>query len=120
MTEFEQAAEAFRQRWGIDPVPLIEQVTRDGGWDVEGGGEDERAFIRYIMALKGAELRWQDGDRPPQVTAVAEVLGLDPDKLWEHVEGIHGWEPHDEGYEDAVWAAAECTEHGVNGKAAKS
>jgi len=46
--------------------------------------------------------------RPVEITAVASVLGMDPEALWDHVEGVHGWEPHDEGYEDAVWAAAEC------------
>lgn len=47
---------------------------------------------------------------PVEVTAVAEVLGLDPDALDWHVEAVHGREPHDEGYEDYVWSAAQCTD----------
>lgn len=73
----------------------------------------------YAEALAKAKAEWGDAlqimmhgePRPPEVEAVASVLGLDPEALWDHVEGIHGWEPHDEGYEDAVWAAAECDEH---------
>lgn len=47
---------------------------------------------------------------PAEVLAVAEVLGMDPGELDWHVEAEHGHEPHDEGYEDAVWATAECTD----------
>lgn len=47
---------------------------------------------------------------PAEVLAVAEVLGLDPGVLDWHVEAEHGWEPHNDGYEAAVWAAAECTD----------
>lgn len=46
---------------------------------------------------------------PAEVTAVAEVLGLDPGVLGWHVEAEHGHEPHDEGYEESVWRTAECT-----------
>lgn len=47
---------------------------------------------------------------PSEVTAVAEVLGLDPEALGWHVEAEHGHEPHDEGYEESVWRTAECTD----------
>lgn len=73
----------------------------------------------FAATLPAAEAAWADAELhctaalpPPVVTTVAAVLALDPEDLWDHVEGIHGWEPHDEGYEDAVWAAAECTDHG--------
>ena len=70
----------------------------------------------YDQELAKAEAEYRDLAMwrtlpPPQVTAVAAVLGLDAGRLWDHVEGIHGWEPHDEGYETAVWEAAACTEH---------
>lgn len=67
----------------------------------------------YAAALPVAEAAWTEAELydartlpPPVVSAVASALGMDPDALWDHVEGVHGWEPHDEGYEDAVWAAA--------------
>jgi hypothetical protein len=66
----------------------------------------------YGTELAKAEARWTDGDYPPQVSAVAAVTGLDPNILDMHVEGIHGWEWHDVGYVDAVWAAAECEKTG--------
>jgi hypothetical protein len=49
MSEFEEAREAFRLRWGFDPAPAIESVFRRGEFDLEGGTEDERAFIREIL-----------------------------------------------------------------------
>ena len=49
MSEFEQAREAFRQRWGFDPAPVVEDAFRRGEFDLEGGTEDERAFIRQIL-----------------------------------------------------------------------
>lgn len=74
--------------------------------------EQRRAYAEALARIEAA----QDGLRmalmgegcPPEVTAVASVLGMNPDRLWTHVEGVHGREPHDEGYEDAVWAAAGC------------
>lgn len=47
---------------------------------------------------------------PAKVLAAAEVLGLEPGALDWHVEALHGHEPHDEGYEEAVWRTAECTD----------
>jgi len=80
--------------------------------------DDWTEIPSYTDELAKAQSAWitaeilRIGDcPPPPVTAVAVVLGLDPDTLWTHVEGIHGWEPHDEGYEAAVWAAAACTDH---------
>ena len=68
----------------------------------------------YTAALPGAEAAWTEAELygaanlpPPVITAVASALGLNAETLWGHVEGTHGWEPHNEGYEDAVWAAAE-------------
>lgn len=80
--------------------------------------DQQRAvYTEALAGVQAAEVRKTAVDwmvlgepRPYVITAVAEVLGLDPKALWDHVEGEHGWEPHDEGYEDAVWAAAECDE----------
>lgn len=44
----------------------------------------------------------------PSVIEVAARTGLDPHDLAGHVEGDHGWEPHDVGYDKAVEQAAEC------------
>jgi len=77
--------------------------------------DQRRAYAEALAKVKASEPRktWLDwamlGEpRPYEITAVASVLSLDPEALWDHVGGIHGWEPHDVGYEDAVWAAAAC------------
>jgi hypothetical protein len=44
----------------------------------------------------------------PAVIEVAAARGIDPHALDHHVEGIHGWEPHDVGYDQAVVKAADC------------
>lgn len=49
MSEFERAREAFRVRWGFDPAPVITDTIRAGGFDVEGGDEDTRAFVREML-----------------------------------------------------------------------
>lgn len=45
---------------------------------------------------------------PPAVITVAAERGVEPHALDHHVEGIHGVEPHDLGYADAVSQAADC------------
>lgn len=55
MSEFEQAAEAFRQKWGSYPIPDIKSAFRRGEFDLEGGTEDERAFIREVLTGCGSE-----------------------------------------------------------------
>lgn len=66
---------------------------------------------QYQKALAEAEAAWQGGPRgedpPPAITAAARVYGLDPDRLRNYVEGICGWEPHDEGYAETVRESAE-------------
>lgn len=74
--------------------------------------------LAYAEARARAEAAYPDAmtvmllgePLPAEVLAVTEVLGLDPGVLDWHVEAVHGHEPHDEGYEEAVWAAAECTD----------
>lgn len=44
----------------------------------------------------------------PSVIEVAARAGLDPHELAGHVEGEHGWEPHNVGYDKAVEQAAAC------------
>jgi hypothetical protein len=44
----------------------------------------------------------------PSVIETAARTGLDPHDLAGHVEGDHGWEPHDAGYGKAVEDAARC------------
>ncbi len=56
---------------------------------------------------------WIDLDpRPTECDRIGLAVGIDPEKLWEHVEGEHGWESHDEGYAEAVLVAAECMLNG--------
>jgi hypothetical protein len=54
VSEFEQAREAFRRRRGFDPASVIEGAFRRGEFDLEGGTEDERAFIREVLTGGGA------------------------------------------------------------------
>jgi hypothetical protein len=49
---------------------------------------------------------------PPEVADIAAAEGVDPHDLDHHVEAIHGWEPHDEGYGAAVAASVECVKNG--------
>lgn len=73
--------------------------------------EQRRAYAKALEEWDDtARIMLLGEPRPPEVTAVASVLGLDPDVLDWHVEAEHGHEPHDEGYEDSVWATAECTD----------
>ncbi len=51
-------------------------------------------------------LNWDGMD--PRVETAAKEAGLNPDDLWSHLEGQHGWESHDEGYERAIQDAVEC------------
>lgn len=60
----------------------------------------------YTAVLRAAEEEWQEPERPPVVTAVAAVLGMDPEALWDEVEGKRGWESHNAGYEAMVWFIA--------------
>lgn len=60
----------------------------------------------FEAELRKARETWQESDRPPEVTAVAAATGLDPERLWDVVEGQRGWESHNAGYEDVVWAIA--------------
>lgn len=48
----------------------------------------------------------------PSVIEVAARTGLDPHDLAGHVEGEHGWEPHNVGYDEAVEQAATCMLNG--------
>ncbi len=45
---------------------------------------------------------------PEAVINTAADRGVEPHALNWHVEAVHGWEPHDAGYDDHVVAAAEC------------
>lgn len=62
----------------------------------------------YRLTLEKYDKAWQDGDIPHVVSAIADFCNLDPKELDWHVEALHGWESHDEGYAEAVWRAASC------------
>lgn len=49
---------------------------------------------------------------PPEVADTAAAESVDPHELDHHVEAVHGWEPHDQGYADAVKASVECVKNG--------
>jgi hypothetical protein len=58
VSEFERARKAFRRRWGFDPSPFITDALRAGDFDLVGGDEDTRAFIRETLTATG--------DHPPR------------------------------------------------------
>lgn len=45
---------------------------------------------------------------PPEVIMTAAATGIEPHALDRHVTAVHGWEPHDIGYAEAVRGAADC------------
>lgn len=45
---------------------------------------------------------------PTEVIDAAAEHDVDPHQLDWHVEAVHGWEPHDVGYADAVRASVDC------------
>lgn len=51
MSEYEEAREAFRRKWGFGPAPGIERIASSGGFDLEGGTGDERAFVREALTM---------------------------------------------------------------------
>jgi hypothetical protein len=65
-----------------------------------------------LQAMGEAGLRALGEPLPDAVMDVAASRGLDPHELDHHVEGEHGWEPHDTGYATAVSAAAFCLASG--------
>lgn len=68
--------------------------------------DQTRMWDAYLAACRQAEEAWQDGDRPHEVTAISAATGLDPEALWDEVEGVRGWESHDTGYHAMVWLVA--------------
>ena len=82
MSELEQAAEKFRQRWGFDPTPGIKRDFRSGDYDLEGGTAYERSFIRAMLTgpRKGPLMPIPECDRA-KYGDMNEVL------YWEMLEG---------------------------------
>lgn len=60
----------------------------------------------YAAASRTAEEAWTENDCPVEIAAVAAATGLEPRKLWDEVEGVRGWESHDQGYQGMVWLIA--------------
>jgi hypothetical protein len=50
MSKLEEAIKTFQQNWGFDPTPMITQAIENGEYDLEGGTEDQRAFIRKLLS----------------------------------------------------------------------
>ena len=82
MSELEQYAEKFRQRWGFDPRPVIEQEFRAGDYDLAGGTAYELSFIRAMLtgAAEGPLMPIPECDRA-KYGDMNEVL------YWEMLEG---------------------------------
>ena len=65
-----------------------------------------------LQAMGETGFRVHGEPLPPAVIAVASERRIDPHALDMHVEGEHGWEPHDPGYADRVAEAADCLVNG--------
>jgi hypothetical protein len=48
----------------------------------------------------------------PRVEEYAEIHGMDVYGLDWHLEAVHGWEAHDQGYEEAIIQVADCLKRG--------
>lgn len=68
-----------------------------------------------LQAMGEAGFRAHGEPLPQAVIDVAAERGVDPHALDEHVEAVHGWEPHDVGYADRVGEAADCLAAPANG-----
>ena len=81
MSELEQAAEEFRQRWTFDPRPVIERDFRVGDFGLGGGTAYERSFMRAMLtgAKEGPMMPIPECDRV-KYGDMNEVL------YWEMVE----------------------------------
>jgi len=102
MSELEQHAEKFRERWGFDPRPAIDRDFRAGDYDLEGGTAYERSFIRAMLTgpREGPLMPIPECDRE-KYGDMNEVL------YWEMLEGEDPddraiREAHGIGYTDPV------------------
>jgi hypothetical protein len=89
VSEFEQAREAFRRKWGFDPSPVIEDALRRGEFDLEGGTEDERAFIREVLTGCGSGCGYCIGERS-QCTCESDC-GARPEDAGHHCPRAEGY-----------------------------
>lgn len=88
-SELDRARREFRESHGFDPKPVVDQVLRDGEYELAGGTEDEREFIRWALS-GGCEFCL--GKRCP-CTCTADC-GARPGA------GFRNFCPHGDGYED--------------------
>lgn len=65
-----------------------------------------------LQAMGEAGFRAYGEPLPQAVIDVAGEHRIDPHALDSHVEGVHGWEPHDTGYPGRVGEAADCLANG--------
>jgi hypothetical protein len=63
-------------------------------------------WAAYLTAKREAEETWTEGDPSPVLAAVALVTGIHLTSLTAEVEGFHGFQPIDDGYEAMVWFTA--------------
>jgi hypothetical protein len=49
VSEYDEARQAFRRKWGFDPSPAIAKAISAGEFGLEGGTEEERAFTRAAL-----------------------------------------------------------------------
>jgi hypothetical protein len=48
--EYERRLADFKWRWGFDPTASLRTAIDNGDYTLEGGTENERAFIREVLA----------------------------------------------------------------------
>jgi hypothetical protein len=82
----------------VEPAPI--QPER-----CSAGNDPERCCVGDPWANINP---YYDDPLPSAVIQIAARHGVEPHILDHHVEGVHGWEPHDVGYDTAVEAAAAC------------
>lgn len=86
---------------GVDPY------TR-GQYTCSTPAEYCRAGTPWISDDLGKQIMVYGEPLPQIVIDTAAKYELNPHGLDWHVEGMHGWEPHDQGYDLAVEQSAQC------------
>lgn len=83
------AAEEILRNYKVDPHPLLNQILADGNYEIVGGTEDERAFIREMLTREPepkpmARLLDHTGHWTPPFPVTDVITCRGTDDQWDH------------------------------------